>query len=459
MNMDNLKSFSFQSSQLLGLLLLMFCLPSCKKDCSDSATCHTYQDNTCEDKRAENAPVVTDLQDRIYSITGSQPDLPKEELAGLDATFEQAYFVGLGEATHGTLEFFEMKHRIFQYLVEKHGYKAIGFEATWGGALHVNRYVIDGIGSAKESVRKMQFWTWRTEEVVALVEWMRSYNLGKTDEEKIKFYGFDVQSGIEEVQLISDYLKRVAPDLEKEVTLKLSNLVDTIGRDWNGYRALSVLIKNNFRDAIKNGESIFEANAETMIAASSQEEYELVKHAFTILRQFEDVVNSDLGSGKRDFYMAKNSEWIREYIGGEVKIALWAHNAHVTRGYATAQGAQLAKIHGDAYQNIGFSFSTGSFQAVQSGRGVTTDNEVLSPNCLTTNALLSDVGVDNFYIVFDELPNESAAASYFSVANRMFSLGALFDPNNVNRFIYPQTLATDYDVLIHFDDTNAAVPY
>lgn len=454
-----LQSLSFQKSKILGLLLLLFCLPACNKDCRDSATCHIYQDNTCEDIKADNAPIVTDLKDRIYPITGSQPDLPQAELSGLDATFEQAYFVGLGEATHGTLEFFEMKNRLFQYLVEKHGYKGIGFEATWGGALHVNRYVVDGIGSAKESVRKMQFWTWRTEEVVALVEWMRSYNLEKSDEDKIRFYGVDVQSGSEEVLLVSDYLKRVAPDLEEIITPKLANLVDAIGRDWDSYKAMSNLTKFNLRDGLGDVKEIFEANAATMIAASSQEEYDLVKHAFTIIRQFEDVVNSELAGVKRDFYMARNSEWIRDYMGGTAKVALWAHNEHVTKGYSSAQGAQLAMVHGDAYQAVGFSFATGSFQAVQSGVGVTTDNEVLAPNCLTTNALLSEVGVANFYVVFDELPNQSVAKSYFSTPNRMFLLGALFDPNNVNRFIYSKTLSTDFDVLIHFDDTNAAVPY
>ena len=456
----NFSSLIFPKSNYLGLLLfLIFFLPSCQKECSDSATCHIYQENACEDRRTENVPVVAELKEKIYPISGSQPDLPKSELTGLDATFEQAYFVGLGEATHGTLEFFEMKNRIFQYLVEEHGYKAIGFEATWGGALHVNRYVVDGIGSAKESVRKMQFWTWRTEEVVALVEWMRSYNLGKSTEDKIRFYGFDVQSGSEEVLLIEDYLKRVAPELEEGITPKLAALVDMIGRDWNNYKGISGFTKIDLRNSVVEAKGIFESNAATLIAASSQEEYNLVKHAFTIILQFEEVVDSEISSGKRDYYMARNSEWIREYLGGDAKVALWAHNAHVGKGYSNAQGAQLAIVHGEAYQSLGFSFSTGSFQAFQSNVGVTTDNEILVPNCLTINSLLSDVGVDNFYIVFDELPNQSVSKDYFSTPNGLFSLGALFDPNNPNRFIRTKILSTDFDVLIHFDDTNAAVPY
>jgi len=185
-----------------------------------------------------------------------------------------------------------------------------------------------------------------------------------------------------------------------------------------------------------------------------------VRHSFLILRQFEEVVNDEnFSTNPRDRFMARNSEWIRTYIDGEVKVALWAHNEHVKKGSAVAQGGELKKAHGDAYQAVGFSFSTGTFQAVQSGIGVTTDNEVLEPNCLTTNALLSEVGEPNFYIVFDNLPSTSAASTYFSTNNGMFFLGAVFNPENVNVHISPKTLSTDFDILIHFDDTNAAVPY
>lgn len=450
----------FYIDKILALLLLIIFFQSCQKDCSDPATCHTYTDNTCEKARDRNSPIIADLKNYISPITGSQPDLPKAELAGMDATIEKAYFVGLGEATHGTLEFFEMKDRLFRYLVEEHGFKAIGFEATWGGALHVNRYVVDGIGSAKESVRRMQFWTWQTEEVVALVEWMHTYNLDKADEDKIYFYGFDVQSGTEEVDLVDEYLHRIAPELVEEIVPKLAALVDAIGRDWERYKAMPGTTKLDLRNGVITALSTFESNATTLIESSSEKEYELVKHAFTIIQQFEDQANDDIfTSGKRDFYMARNSEWIRDYIGGDAKIALWAHNGHVSKGVRLAQGTELAAVHGEAYQVIGFTFSTGSFQAVQSGRGLTTDNEVLEVNCLTTNALLSDTGVDNFYLVFDDLPEQSSAKTYFSSANRVFSLGALFEPENPNRFIYSKVLSEEFDILIHFDDTRSAVPY
>ena len=273
----------------------------------------------------------------------------------------------------------------------------------------------------------------------------------------------DVQSGSEEVLLISDYLKRVAPDLEEQITAKVAALVDAIGVtliDLSAYRAMADAEKAALRAGVIDARNLFQSNANRLIESSSQKEYDLVRHAFLILRQFEEVMNEDnLNTNPRDRYMARNSEWIRTHLGGEVKVALWAHNSHIGKGITAAQGRELAKAHGEAYQAVGFSFSTGSFQARQPEIGLTVDNEILSPNCLTTNALLSEVGSDNFYIVFDDLPNQSVASTYFSTPNRMFSLGADFNPENVNGFIFSLTLSDNFDILIHFDDTNAAVPY
>ncbi|MEM6317238.1 MAG: erythromycin esterase family protein [Bacteroidota bacterium] len=445
--------------EAIWLLFLLPLINACQKDCSDPATCHTYQDNICEEAKTENVPVVSALETKIYPLSGSAPNLPSQELAGLDAIFEKAYFVGLGEATHGTLEFFEMKDRLFRYLVEKHGYKAIGFEATWGGALHVNRYVVDGIGTARDAVSKLQFWTWRTEEVVTLVEWMHDYNLDKSEEDKIYFYGFDVQSGSEEVLLIEDYLNRNAPNLTAEVVPKIEGLVETVGRDWQSYRALPASQKEGFRTGIAEAETTFVNNETTLVGASSQREFDLVKHAFTILRQYEEVVNSPQQNFPRDVYMASNSEWIRNYLGGEAKVALWAHNFHVGKGIPQLQGNELDLRHGDAYQVVGFSFAKGAFQAVRPGVGVTPFNRINEANCLTTNALLEEVGEEQCYIIFDELDTESIANEYFNSSQPFFSLGALFDPNTPHRYVYPDPLAVRFDVLIHFNDTNAAVPY
>jgi erythromycin esterase len=141
---------------------------------------------SCEPKKetlAQPAPpqvdqgVLGDLNNIAQSISSSSSQegdaIGNSDLAPLD-DLKQARIVGLGEATHGTREFFEMKHRIFKYLVEMHGFKAFAFECDYGESVFFDRYINGGPGDIDELMKtKMHFWTWRTVEVRALLEWIR----------------------------------------------------------------------------------------------------------------------------------------------------------------------------------------------------------------------------------------------------------------------------------------------
>src|SRR5271169_2485691 len=102
-----------------------------------------------------------------------------------------ARIVSLGEATHGTREFFRLKHRLLEFCVSELGFTLFGIEASYPECLRVNDYVLHGSGKPDEALAGTRFWTWDTEEVLALIEWMRAWN--RTHEPKVKFYGFDMQ--------------------------------------------------------------------------------------------------------------------------------------------------------------------------------------------------------------------------------------------------------------------------
>jgi len=450
----------FRNSPLF-LLFIIF-LPSffsCNKECQDPAECHTYNEysDNCDSANETNAPVIQELKSVVHSFTGSDPSLDQSELEVLDATIGGSYFVGLGEATHGTKEFFEMKDRIFRYLVENHGFRAIGFEATWGGALHVNRYVLEGIGTAKEAITKMIFWTWQTEEVVALVEWMREYNLNHADEEKLFFYGFDMQSIEEEYQLIVNYLRDKDETLKSEIDGLIAGFVNS-KFNTTSYPGVSSTMQFNFKADLQKAKERFAEEEAQLVELSTQREYDLVKHAFEILLQNEDHLDRTHGNG-RDYYMARNSEWIRDYIGGNAKVALWAHNGHVTRRTPFDQGFELDRVHGDDYKVLGFSFSAGSFQARRGAtRILTTDNQVDEFPCTSINFMLDQVG-ENFFLVFDEIAANSATFDYINTPNTLTQWGALFDPDLPFSYSYPTVLTSEFDVLIHFSNTTHAKPY
>ena len=117
-----------------------------------------------------------------------------DDLAALDQIIGDARIVALGEATHGTAEFFRMKHRLFEYLVEKKGFTVFAFEANWPVVEIADRYVKTGEGSAAAALKEIGFWVWATEEVRDLIDWMRAYNSVPGRTKLLSFTGFDMQN-------------------------------------------------------------------------------------------------------------------------------------------------------------------------------------------------------------------------------------------------------------------------
>ena len=115
------------------------------------------------------------------------------DLEPLGELIGNARVVGFGEATHGTREFFLMKHRAFEYLVERHNFTHFGIEATMPESRAVDRYVTRGEGDPAQLLAGLYFWTWNTQEVLDLILWMRAYNV-RVGEPRLRFFGFDMQS-------------------------------------------------------------------------------------------------------------------------------------------------------------------------------------------------------------------------------------------------------------------------
>lgn len=444
--------------KFLALSFCIFCFIACDKDVCDLSPeqCHTYtEEDNCEEILVQAEEIVEDLNQYIHPIADSDPERDFDDLKDIGNFVGDTPFVGLGEATHGSLEFFQMKDRIFRQLVTEHGFNAIGFEATWGGALYVNDYVVNGLGSAEAAIEKMQFWTWSTQEVKALVEWMHDYNLTQPADQKIYFYGFDMQSGVEERYWINKYLEEHMPDLVQSITTPIDNFNSVAS--FSGYSNLDLNTQQSYRNGLQDARLLFIDNKDELIQSSSQKEYDLIAYAFEILLQFEDILDSNSGFS-RDYYMALNSTWIQSYIGQSSKVALWAHNAHVTKkGIFVSQGSFLQDTHGDDYKCIGFSFSMGRFRAINSAGNLNGFNFIPEPECDSGNKVFSTADAINYYLIYDEMDQEGLSYDYFDNYNSYLSVGSLYNPNSFSPYYrYKQTEA--YDALIYFNSSTAAIP-
>ena len=116
------------------------------------------------------------IEAKAIPLNTTDPSAQLDDLEPLRAMIGNATVVGLGEGTHGTREFSRMKHRIFEFLVERMGFTVFAFEANLPEAFAVNDYILNGKGDPKVALKGLYFWTSNTAEVLDLIEWMRRWN-------------------------------------------------------------------------------------------------------------------------------------------------------------------------------------------------------------------------------------------------------------------------------------------
>jgi erythromycin esterase len=138
--------------------------------CSDSSTGPAEDDDPLEEEEP------TWLDEWVVPVDTMDPAEGLRDLQPLKEMVGDARILGLGEVTHGTREFFLLKHRLLRYLVQEEGFRTVAFEASWALSNAINRYVTTGEGDPEELVRDLRLWPWETREVVNLVGWIRSFN-------------------------------------------------------------------------------------------------------------------------------------------------------------------------------------------------------------------------------------------------------------------------------------------
>jgi erythromycin esterase-like protein len=138
------------------------------------------------------------------------------DLQKLKTAIGDARIVSLGEATHGSREIFQMKHRLTEFLASELGFTIFSIEANMPEAYRVNDYVLRGVGDPKALLKGMYFWTWNTEEVLAMIEWMRQFNA--SGKGRIQFTGFDMQTPTVAMTIVQEFLDKVEPEYASRVS-------------------------------------------------------------------------------------------------------------------------------------------------------------------------------------------------------------------------------------------------
>lgn len=433
-------------------------------------SCNPTGDNqsTEPDLTGDELQLVQELNEWLFPLTFPPLILTDDQLSFLDQ-LQDAKIIALGEATHGTREFFQMKHRVFRYLVEHLNHKAFGFEADFAECIYLNNYVTRGEGNLEELMGPvMHFWTWETEEVKELLEWMKDYNAGRSQGEKIYYLGFDCQATDMQPDLIHEFLDRTMPELWETVSPTMEQIKDL---SWSDYENMSEETYNTMKTQLESLENQLAANKDSMIFNSSLWDYEINKQLIRTLIQahigrYKYYNPGDNSTNWRDRFMAENALWIADFLGDflgeDAKITLWAHNGHIAKdnlyGGDGAMGYHLYNELNDQYQALGFGFSQGSFRAVgrDSAAGQWVHKITAEPLRDSINFLFHHASHPNFVFHLDGIPFGSRWDSWLSQPRLFLMIGAVFNGNP--EYYYRTTNVRDhYNWIIYFDSTNESI--
>lgn len=420
---------------------------------------------SCEKKSVEK-PLVQSLESELNPLSDDPLLWNNNDLTFLDPIANKS-IIGLGEATHGTAEFFKAKHRIFRYLVENHGYKIFAFEADFGESLLLNEAIQKSNSGSIENLMKtkMHFWTWRTEEVKDLLLWMCEYNLNKPDEEKVQYMGIDCQFNTYHPDMVKEYLIKTNARFYAYAEGILSE-AKTASKD--NFKSYSQESFDNFITKIDDLQDSVAAHKIKLVTASSEKDYLLNERILEIVEQV--AVQGYYRQKKdhtffiyRDKFMAENTAWLLDYFKGK-KVVVWAHNAHIANNSSYSGSGSLGnnlklKLT-DNYATVGFLFSRGTFTAVgmQGDQYTSLESQVINtdPKENSLNYVMDQCKESVFSIKIGNLLNHKEWYDEIYYNNmQYFQMGAVY--NNVPENYYSTFSPGFFDYIIYFDISNASV--
>lgn len=329
--------------------------------------------------------------------------------------------IGLGEATHGNVEYQELKKEVFQALVENNDCKVFAIEGDFGGCRKVNEYIHTGEGTVEEAVNQIGFGIYRTEQMKDLVQWMYEYNQGVDDSGKLSFYGFDMQRYDNNKEGLFTYLTKVDSNLVAQYEAALADL-----NDDTVYTQKKSVVKAALGQ-VETLMSTMEANKEKYISASSEKEYVLAYQYVNCIKENATLRGTSINySNTRDQFMTQKVEWIYDYAG-ENCIFINGHNGHINKvsaakGY-TSMGQQLADIYGSAYYAIGTDFYKTTAEVVSSA-GTVSKTSLTNKNDLVNQFLGLDSNIN--FMDFTKAQENDELSKIVNESQRMGNIGAEF---------------------------------
>lgn len=414
------------------------------------------------------------IKDSLFnSATEKEESYSLNNAKALDPLMERigdAHCVFLGEASHGTHEYYTWRTAISKRLIEEKGFHFIAVEGDWPDCYKVNRY-IKGYDSADQKPEELLFnfrrwptWMWANWEVAALVSWLKAYNARLHPNKKIGFYGLDVYSLWESMDAINEYLEKTDPSaasLAKKVML----CFEPYDRDEYKY-AREHKFSHSCRESLTNLLTEIRKNApaydhDPEAALNAEQNAHVAINAEAYYRNMTSF--NDNTWNLRDTHMMETLHRLRKFHGPRAKSIVWEHNTHIGDAKYTDMHAagminvgQLAReeIGQDDVVLVGFGSYTGSVVASEEWGAEMQVMGVPPARTGSVEQILHQESTEDKLLIFN-----SDKKQRLDIILPHRAIGVVYHPDQEKRGNYvPSVLSSRYDAFVYIDETTALHP-
>jgi erythromycin esterase-like protein len=390
-----------------------------------------------------------------------------------------ARVVLIGEASHGTHEFYRTRAELTKALILRKGFNLVAVEADWPDAYRANRWVRHETAdpdaeTALDNFKRFPRWMWRNRDVVDFLNWLRSHNAGRDAAARVGFYGLDLYSLHASIEAVLAYLRKVDPAAAERARYRYS-CFEHFGEDSQayGYAATVGLSRPCEDDVVAQLLDLRRREGEyaTRDGRVAADEYFSAEQNARLVRNAEEYYRAMFGGraaswNLRDTHMMETLEDLLAHVerqAGGARAVVWAHNSHLGDARATEMGeagelnlGQLAReAYGDKVRLIGLTTHTGSVIAAENWDEPPQRKRVRPSLAGSYERLFHDVGLPRFLLRFDVRETREAM-----LAPRLErAIGVIYRPETERSSHYFRAkLPEQFDAVLHIDETSALEP-
>ncbi len=412
------------------------------------------------------------LPEMIADCAVPLPEIDDPQFGALFDRFAGKRVVLLGEASHGTSEFYRARAAISRHFIEEHGFTVVAVEADWPDAASIDRYVRHRPrpAHAEPPFQRFPEWMWKNTDVLDFVEWLRTHN-GKVNgpNRQAGFYGLDLYNMNGSIAAVLAYLDKVDPEAAKVARERYGCLTPwqrepaTYGRAvlTAGYRKCEEAVVKQCRDLLgrrldytaDDGDSFLDASQNARVVASAEEYYRVMYYG--------GAESWNL----RDRHMFDTLEHVLVSRGPKSKAIVWAHNSHIGDARYTEMGAVRGELNigqlcrekfGDDCALIGFGTHGGTVAAATDWDGDMEVKRVRPSREDSYERLCHDSGVRRFLL---DLGDDQALRQRLREPRLERFIGVIYRPETEVMSHYAEaSLSQQFDGFVWFDETAAITP-